>query len=281
MVMLAAYQVLLARYSGQDDIAVGSPIANRNRGEIEALIGFFVNSLVMRSDLSGGPSFRELLGRVRESTLGAYAHQDLPFEKLVDELQPERDLSQNPLFQAIFAVQNAPLSEFELPGLTAQYVDSDVTSTRFDLEFHVWKAEQGLSLVAFYNTDLFERSTIERMLGHYHCLLESSVADPSVGIAELPLFSAQERKRLLEEWNDTTTTDSQDRCFHELFSDQVERSPLARAVVLGNEGLTFAELDRARIDWRIACALSGSAPSHEWRSALSAHSSRSWRSWAF
>ena len=244
MVMLAAYQVLLARYSGQDDIAVGSPIANRNRSEVEVLIGFFVNSLVMRTDLSGNPSFRELLRRVRETTLGAYAHQDLPFEKLVDELQPDRDLSQNPLFQATFAVQNAPLSEFQLPGLTVQYVDSDVTSTRFDLEFHVWEAEQELSLVAFYNTDLFERATIERMLGHYHNLLEASVANPSLGIAELPLLSARERKCLLEEWNDTAASDSRDPCFHELFRDQVERAPLAQAVVFGNERLTFEELDR-------------------------------------
>ena len=142
MTLLSAFQVLLSRYTGQDDIVVGSPIANRNREEIEGLIGFFVNSLAMRSDLSDNPSFAELLNRVRKTTLEAYAHQDLPFEKLVEELQPERDLSQNPLFQIMFAVQNAPLSLVQMPGLTAMYFNSDVTSTRFDLEFDIWESRE-------------------------------------------------------------------------------------------------------------------------------------------
>src|SRR5262249_22271884 len=216
MVMLGAYQALLSRYTGRDDIVVGSPIANRNRGEIEALIGFFVNSLVLRTDLSGNPSFRELLGRVRETTLGAYAHQDLPFEKL----QPKRDLSQNPLFQATFAVQNAPMQEFALPGLTIQYLDPGVTSTRFDLELHVWESADALSMAAFYNTDLFNSSTIESLLGHYENLLAAAVSDPCQGIADLPLLSAWERTLLVDQWNDTATAYPRDRCFHELFTEQ-------------------------------------------------------------
>jgi non-ribosomal peptide synthetase component F len=197
MTLLAAFQTLLHRYTGQGDIVVGSPIANRNHSELEPLIGFFVNSLVLRVDLSDNPTFRELLARVREITLAAYDHQDLPFEKLVEELHPERDLSRNPLFQVVFALQNAPMQPLELPGLTLNPLKFDVSTTRFDLELHLWEQGHGLSglweemsggLRGFvaYNTDLFDASTIARMCQHFQTLLEGIVANPDAQIADLP-----------------------------------------------------------------------------------------------
>src|SRR5262249_36436782 len=171
MTLLAAYQVLLSRYTGQRDLVVGSPIANRNRQEIEGLIGFFVNSLVLRVDLADDPPFQELLERVRQTTLEAYAHQDVPFEKLVEELEPERNLSQNPLFQVMFAVQNAPIRELTLPEVRLRHVDGEITRVRFDMEWHAWEQSERLQLAVYYNTDLFEASTMARMVGHYQRLL--------------------------------------------------------------------------------------------------------------
>lgn len=186
--LLTAFKILLYRYTQQEDIAIGSPIANRNRSEIEGLIGFFVNSLVLRTDLSGNPTFRELLSRVKEVALGAYAHQDLPFEKLVEELHPERNLNQNPLFQVVFALQNTPMSQLELPGLTLNPIQFDTETTRFDLEFHLWEpkvqnglwidSSEGISGFVIYSTDLFDEATISQMLRHFHILLEGIVANP-------------------------------------------------------------------------------------------------------
>src|ERR687885_401863 len=173
MTLLAAFQTLLYRYTQQADIVVGSAIANRNRHEIEGLIGFFVNSLVLRTDLSGNPTFLELLGRVREVALRAYAHQDLPFEKLVEELHPERNLSYHPLFQVVFSLQNTPIEALELPGLTLSRLDFDNPSAKFDLEFHMWESPEGLRGQVVYSTDLFDDTTITRMLGHFQTLLEA------------------------------------------------------------------------------------------------------------
>ncbi|HEY9901691.1 MAG TPA: amino acid adenylation domain-containing protein, partial [Candidatus Sericytochromatia bacterium] len=257
MILLAAFQTLLYRYTQQEDIVVGSPIANRNRSEIERLIGFFVNSLVLRTDLSGNPTFLELLGRVREVTLGAYAHQDLPFEKLVEELQPERSLSRHPLFQVVFALQNAPMEALELPELTLSPLTIDFKTTRFDLEFNLWEASQGFrSLwgerwehsegirgVVVYNTDLFDAATITRMLGHFQTLLEGIVANPHARIANLPLLSEAERHQLLVEWNDTVADYPQDQCIHHLFEEQVERVPDAIAVIFEDKQLTYRQLN--------------------------------------
>jgi amino acid adenylation domain-containing protein len=254
MTLLAAFQTLLYRYTQQEDIVVGSPIANRNRSEIEGLIGFFVNSLVLRTHLSGNPTFRELLSRVREVALGAYAHQDLPFEKLVEELHPERSLNQNPLFQVVFALQNAPMEALELPGLTLsplQFVDTG--TTRFDLEFHLWEPTQnnglgvdsseGISGFAVYNTDLFDAATITRILGHFQTLLESIVANPEQQIAELPILSAAECNQLLVEWNNTRVNYPKNQCIHQLFEAQVEQTPDAIALVFENKQLTYRELN--------------------------------------
>ena len=243
MTMLAAFQVLLSRYTGQDDIVVGSPIANRNRQEIEGLIGFFVNSLAMRTELSDNPTFKELLDRVRKTTLEAYAHQDLPFEKLVEELQPERDLSQNPLFQIMFAVQNAPMEDLLLPGLTLSHGVADITTTRFDMEWHLWEDADKVQVVALYNTDLFDATTIERMLGHYRQLLQGIVADPMQRVSQLPLLHADERRQLLADWNDTQATYPSDQTIPELFEAQVARTPNAVAVVFGQQQLDYAQLN--------------------------------------
>jgi len=255
MTLLAAFQALLYRYTGQTDVAVGSPIANRNRSELEGLIGFFVNSLVLRTDLSGNPTFQELLGRVREVALEAYAHQDLPFEKLVEELQPTRDLSRNPLFQVVFALQNAPMEQLTLPGLTLKPVKFNPGTTRFDLEFHLWERAQGLSglwqapsigLSGFvaYSTDLFDRATVERMVGHFQTLLEGIVANPEARMADLPILRAPERQQLLVEWNNTQAEYAQDACIHQLFAAQAERTPDAIAVVFGDEQLTYRVLNQ-------------------------------------
>ncbi len=257
MTLLAAFQILLYRYTQQEDIVLGSPIANRNRSEIEGLIGFFVNTLVLRTDLSGNPTFQELLARVREVTLGAYAHQDLPFEKLVEELHPERSLSRHPLFQVVFGFENAPMEALELPGLTLSSLNIEVKTTRFDLEFLLWQGSedfrsfwgerwehsQGIRGVVVYNTDLFDEGTISRMLGHFRTLLEGIVANPQVRIANLPLLSDAERHQLLVEWNDTFADYPQDRCIHQLFEEQVERSPDATAIVFEDKQLTYRELN--------------------------------------
>lgn len=243
MTLLAAFQGLVHRYTGQEDIVVGAPIANRNRTEIEGLIGFFVNTLVMRTDVSGDPVFRDLLIRVKKTALGAYAHQDLPFDKLVEELQPERDLSRNPLFQVLFALQNASGSNLELSGLTVSRMAPDDTRTRFDLEVQLWEEAERLRVAFVYNTDLFDAVTIERMGGHYQRILEGIVADPDKRLSELPLLTDEERHQILVEWNDNTTDYPRDRCIHELFEEQVERTPDAIAVVFEEQQLTYRELN--------------------------------------
>ncbi|MEG4202976.1 amino acid adenylation domain-containing protein [Microcoleus sp. Pol7_A1] len=262
MTMLAAFKTLLYHYAQQEDIVVGSPIANRNRSEIEALIGFFVNSLVLRTDLSGNPTFRELLNRVKEVALGAYAHQDLPFEKLVEELHPDRALNQNPLFQVAFALQNAPGNQLELPELTLSPQQLDVGTARFDLEFHLWErspnssgsnqspsnklwvdSSEGISGMVIYSADLFNEATITRLIGHFQALLESIVTNPEQRIANLQYLSAQERYHLLVECNNTQADYPQDLCIHQLFEMQAARTPEAVALVFGDERVTYRELN--------------------------------------
>jgi hypothetical protein len=197
MTLLAAWTVLLSRWSGEEEVIVGSPIANRTRAELEGLIGFFVNSLVLRTSIKGNPSFKELLRRVRETTLSAYAHQDLPFEKIVEVVQPERELSHNPLFQVSFALQNAPQGAVSVGGLEMSVVETTRATARFDLEFHLWERAQGLSGLLIYSTELFEAETIQRMLGHFQTILESMVADPEQRVSECELMPAAEREQLL------------------------------------------------------------------------------------
>ncbi len=245
MTLLAGFEILLGRYSGQEDIAVGTPIANRTRGEIEGLIGFFVNTLVMRVNIGGDPTVRELLKRVREMSLGAYGHQDLPFEKLVEELQPERDLGRNPLVGVLFALQNAPDEGVEMKGIQLQSLGGGAQeATRFDLEFYAQEQGKGLGGWIKYNTDLYESGTIRRMAGHLERLLGEMVGKPEGRLSELEILGGEERRQLLEGWNDTQREYPRNRCIHELIEEQAERTPGAVAVVCGEKQLSYQELNR-------------------------------------
>ena len=243
MTLLAAFQTLLHRYTGQDDLVVGSPIANRNRTEIESLIGFFVNTLVLRSNLAGNPTFRELLTRVREVALGAYAHQDIPFEKLVEALHPERNLSYSPLFQVMFVLQNAPATLPEFEGLTLRSFSVDSETAKFDLTLSMHEEAGGLRGSLQYSTDLFDEVTIDRMLIHFEVLLGGIVGDPEQRISEVPIVTQTEKHQLLVEWNDTKREFPKDKCIHELFEEQVEKSPDSVAIVFETEQLTYRELN--------------------------------------
>jgi amino acid adenylation domain-containing protein len=257
MVLLGAFQVLLSRYSGQEDVAVGTPIAGRNQAETEGLIGFFVNTLVMRTNLSGDPSFREVLSRVREVALGAYDHQDLPFEKLVEELQPERDLSRTPLFQVFFNMVNVPSSRIELPGLTIETIQRSSElgepESKFDITLYAREREEGIGLRAVYNADLFERDTISVILGHFRTLLEAIAADPERRLSSLSLLNATERRRLsgweagggsrtakpFTEW----AKEEIEQSIPERFERQVRKHPKNVAVKTPHHEWSYAELD--------------------------------------
>ncbi|HSP77791.1 MAG TPA: condensation domain-containing protein, partial [Myxococcaceae bacterium] len=251
--LLAAFQTLLHRYTGQEDIAVGSPVAGRNRAETEGLIGLFVNTLVMRARLHGNPAFRELLGQVHETALEAFAHQELPFEKLVDALQPKRSTRHAPLFQVMFVLQNAPMPPLRLPGLEMDAQPVDSGTTKFDLTLIAVDLPHGLRFTAEYSTDLFDAETMERLLGHLRVLLEAVVAAPDTPLARLPLLTEPERQQLLREWNDTSAELPRDACIHHVFQEQVRRTPEALAVTWQGSRLTYAELDaRAnQIAWHL------------------------------
>jgi len=243
MVLLGAFQLLLSKYSGSEDIVVGSPIAGRTRRELEELIGFFANTLVLRTDLSADPTFRELLGRVREGTLGAYEHQEVPFERLVAELQPERSLSHSPLFQVMFTLQNIEGGGAGLAGLQMEGVAGEGETTKFDLALTALPHDGGLHGTLEYSTDLFDPSTVRRMAGHLERVLEQVSADADVPISELDLLSAEEREQVVDAWNRTAAEVPADRCIHELFEAQAARTPGAVAVVFEEESLTYAELN--------------------------------------
>ena len=239
MVLLAGFQALLHRITGQEEVILGSPVANRDRSEVEELIGFFVNTLVLRTDVSGNPPFAELVARARETALGAWAHQSLPFERLVEELQPERDLSRQPLFQVMFHLQNVPLPDFGLPGVTVEPLDVDPGTAPFDLGVDLLEISGGLLLVARYATDLFDRTTLLRLVDRYTRLLEEVAADPDRRLGELSLLSEPERHQLLAEWNDTETA-VEPVPVHRLLAG---RDPETVAVVFEDEALTYGELD--------------------------------------
>ncbi|AFZ17608.1 non-ribosomal peptide synthetase [Allocoleopsis franciscana] len=243
MTLLAAFATLLYRYSGQEDILIGSPIANRHRREIESLIGFFVNTLVLRTRFEDNPSMKDLLAQVRDTTLKAYEHQDVPFEQVVEVLQPQRSLSHSPLFQVMFVLQNAPMGEVELPGVTLTQLERESTIAKFDLTVLITETSQGLVGEWEYNSDLFDGSTIERMAAHFQNLLSAIVENPQQTVAELPLLSEAQQHKLLREWNQTQADYPKDVCIHQLFEEQVERTPDAVAVVFENQQLTYRELN--------------------------------------
>ena len=244
MALLAAFQVLLSRYSGQDDISVGSPIAGRNRAETEGLIGFFVNTLVLRSHLSEGTSFRELLAQVRATTLAAYAHQDVPFEKLVEVLQPTRDLSRSPLFQVMFILQNTPGGELQLPGLTLRPVEHEDTTAKFELTLALGEGPEGFGGGLSYNTDLFDEATAARMMRHFEALLEVLSARPDTALRDLPLLGRDEERLLLETWNPPGELPRDGSLLHTRLEAQARRTPDALAVADGTRSLTHDELMR-------------------------------------
>jgi amino acid adenylation domain-containing protein/FkbM family methyltransferase len=244
MTLLAAFQTLLWRYSVEQDIVVGADVANRNRQETEGLIGFFVNMLVLRTRVDGEESFAELLRQVREVCLGGYAHQDVPFEKLVEELQPERSMSHTPLFQVVFVLQNAPVGELELPGLQLSSVEVENPIAKFDLTLLMEEREGQLGATLEYNTDLFDAERIERMSRHLVALLQAVVVQPGEALARLSLLIEGEREQQLQQWNDTATAYPDQSSLAELFEAQVALGPERVAVVYGAEEISYGELNQ-------------------------------------
>ena len=246
MTLLAAFQVMLGRYSGQDDIVVGTPIANRTRTELEGLIGFFVNTLVIRADLSGDCTFRQLLQRVRQTCLEAYAHQDLPFEKLVEALSPQRDLGVQPLFQVMFVLQNVSQDAEAAP----QHVEAAIgapepaEASNFDLTLWLTETASAASGALQFNTDLFEFGTAERMVRHFQTLLTALADQPDQELSGVSMLSEQERGQVLVEWNQTQADYPRHLCVHQLFELQAERAPDAVAVVYEDQQLSYGELNR-------------------------------------
>ncbi|MEH2438441.1 MAG: amino acid adenylation domain-containing protein [Nostoc sp.] len=244
MLLLAAFQTFLYRYTGQDDIAIGTPIANRNREEVKGLIGFFVNTLVLRADMSGNPTFDELLTRVKKVAVEAYTHQDLPFDQLVEVVQPERDMSRTPLFQVMFNVQDYSQLP-EMPGLALSLLKIETETAQFDLSLSIEITEQGMAASYYYNTDLFNAVTITRMLRHFQNLLSGIAANPQARLSNLPLLSAADCQDLLELSRNQSLIPSQsEQCIHQLFEKQVEQTPDAIAVVFQNQHLTYTELNQ-------------------------------------
>ena len=244
MTLLAAFKTLLYHYTYSEDIIIGSPIANRDRTELEGLIGLFANTIALRTNLAGNPTFEELLTRVRKVALDAYAHQDLPFEQLVEELQPQRNLSYTPVFQVMFVLQNTPMPVFELPALTLAPLQIDNGSAKFDLTLEITETREKLFASLEFDTDLFELPTIKRMARHFEALLEAIVVNPQQRLSDLPLLTEFEQHQLLREWNDTEIEYPQDKCIYELFEAQVEKTPDAVAVVFKNQELTYRELNQ-------------------------------------
>ena len=245
MALLAAFKAVLSRWSGVKDVVVGSPVAGRVPEETEGLIGVFVNTLALRTDLGGDPTFRELLGRVREGTLDAYAHQEVPFERLVEELKIERSLSRHPLFQVIFSMhaEGSGGGGPELQGLQVGYGEGSTGTTKVDITFAVTEGAHGISGVFQYASDLFDAATMARMASHLSVLLDAATADPDRRVSELPLMPAEEARVVMEAFNDTAREYTTGECIHHLFESQVERTPDAIAVSSGDERLTYAELN--------------------------------------
>jgi amino acid adenylation domain-containing protein len=244
MPLLAGFATLLSRYTGEADFLLGTPIANRNRAEFEGVVGCFVNTLVLRANLSGDPAVNELVRRMRRVCLDAFQNQDLPFERLVEEMQPERDLSRNPLVQVMFSLENMPLTPLQLAGVTSKPLEVVRGVAHVDLTLRAHETREGLRAVFEYATDLFHEATIERMAGHWRRLLEAMVASPEGRVSELPLLGGPERRQLLVEWNQTTADYPHEAGVHELFVAQAKKTPDAIAVSFGDQQITYAELDR-------------------------------------
>ncbi|MBV9788769.1 MAG: AMP-binding protein, partial [Chloroflexi bacterium] len=243
MTLLAAWQVLLYRYSGQAEFAVGTPIAGRVRPEVEPLIGFFVNMLVLRADLRSTPSFAEVVAQARRVALEAYAQQDVPFEMLVEAVQPTRDMSRTPLFQVLFALQNMPTTALDLPGLAVRSIPMDLPVAQFDLALALSETDDGLRGVVEYSTDLFAAATIERLMEYYTLLLAALVADPEQPIDQLSLLTREEQQQLLGDWNRSEAEYPREAALHQLIEAQAARTPHTPAIVFEGASLTYAALN--------------------------------------
>ncbi|MEM9220044.1 MAG: amino acid adenylation domain-containing protein [Cyanobacteria bacterium P01_F01_bin.150] len=245
MVLLTAFNILLYRYSGQEDLLVGTPIANRNQSEIEGLIGVFINTLVLRNDLSGNPTFRELLAQVRQTTLEAYTHQDFPFEKMIEELKLDRDLGQSPLFQVMLVLQNQPMDDLTLSNLSLSSVEVENPISQFDLTLSLVEAEEGLLGRLEYSTDLFDKSTIVRIWGHFQTLLESIVDNPNLAIAQVPFIPQPEWQQLTQEWSNSQSCLPLDsKTVYQLFESQVEQNPESTAAIFEHQPLSYQQLNQ-------------------------------------
>jgi non-ribosomal peptide synthetase component F len=260
MTLLACFQILLSRYSGQSDVAVGSPIANRTQSAVESIIGSFVNTLVLRTDLSGNPTFEEMLARVRETALGAYANQDFPFDKLVETMHSSRDHSSAPLVQVLFNLANAPSGD-QRPRFELGAICGGTRAAQFDLSLTI-ETEIARKAYLTFNTDLFERQTAERMLGQYKVLLHNALANPTARLSELSMLTAPERTQLLQDWNRTQADYPQFECFPQLFEGQVERTPDAVALSMGQRCVT---LPGCQCQGQSAGTLSPNAECPAWR----------------
>ena len=244
MALVAAFSVLLQRYSGQNDILIGTPVANRQDPRLEKVIGYFSSAIVMRMRLDPDQSFSDLLKQARTTALDAYRHQDVPFEQLAREVSPQRGLNYPPVFQVMFALQNAPASMHALPGLQVEPVMDDQPRVRLDLELYAWQRDKKLELYWIYNRDLFDRWRIEQMAGDFGRLLESVIAAPNVALHRLQMISSADRQRMLSEWNQTAVDYPRKSCVHHLFEEQAAKTPLAVAAELAEQRVTYGELDR-------------------------------------
>ncbi|HEY0603657.1 MAG TPA: amino acid adenylation domain-containing protein, partial [Herpetosiphonaceae bacterium] len=244
MLMLAAFDVLIYRWSGQDDLVVGTTISGRNRSELSNVMGFFANNLALRTSLAGDPTFREVVQRVRATALAAYSHQDVPFELLVEKLNPERDLSHAPLFQVAFTLQNELVPAREVAGVTMRSLLIDSGTTKFDLTLFIWEGAGSLTGTLEYSSALFDAATIERLVGHFKVLLSAIAADPELRVDQVPLLSAEERATVLDLWNDTAADYPDDQCLHQLVESQAARTPDAIALVAGDQTISYADLNR-------------------------------------
>ncbi|MDQ2869305.1 MAG: condensation domain-containing protein, partial [Acidobacteriota bacterium] len=243
MTLLGAFQTLLSRYTGQTDILVGTPILHRSRPELEGMIGLFLNTVVLRTDLSGDPTFRALLAKVREVAVGAYAHQDLPFEKIVEDFHPSRDLGRHPIFQTMVALRNTPKGQVRMAGLELESLEIERKTSKFDFSLFFNDHPEGLVCAVEYATDLFDRETIERLLDHLRVLLESVTRDPDQRVRTVPILTERERKQLLVDWNSTASEYPAESCLHEVFEAQVERTPDGVALIESGRPVRYRDLN--------------------------------------
>jgi hypothetical protein len=243
MLLLAAFNHLLARYTGQSDLLIGTPIAGRNDDDVEPLIGLFLNILVIRTRMDQADTFRELLKQVRQTALSSYEHQDFPFEKLIDELNPARNLSHNPLYQVWFAMQNQPWERFELPGLEIRQLESFTGTSKVDLSIFIMDGRNGFEGICEYNSDLFDETTIKRLVGHYQVLVDVAVSQPDLPLHLLPILTAEERRQQ-QRWNQTQQPYPNEQGMHQWFESQVARTPDAAAITFQDQSLTYQKLNQ-------------------------------------